>query len=119
MSSVTLSEQVDLRQPHLDQFLTPAFAQLTARESLRDIETALGAHRPKLYQMGFRYGPVKRSTLADANEHRDWRIYTRLRPRTHRQGALYVDAPLGPRAEPAPLVDTTGYALDATVIRLG
>lgn len=103
----------------LDQFRTLAFAQLTARESLRDIETALGAHRAKLYHMGFRGGPVKKSTLADANEHRDWRIYhdfaheliAAVRP-------LYVDAPLGPQAELASLVDTTVYALDATVIRL-
>lgn len=103
----------------LDQFRTLAFAQLTARESLRDIETALGAHRPKLYHMGFRCGPVKRSTLADANEHRDWRIYHDFAHELIAQvRALYVDAPLGPQAALAPLVDTTVYALDATVIRL-
>ena len=57
-----------------DQFLCMAFAQLTGRESLRDIETCLRAMQPKLYHAGIRY-PVSRSTLADANEHRDWRIY--------------------------------------------
>jgi hypothetical protein len=57
-----------------DQFLCMAFAQLTYRESLRDIETCLRAMLPKLYHAGFR-GRIARSTLADANEHRDWRIY--------------------------------------------
>ena len=57
-----------------DQFLCMAFAQLTGRESLRDIETCLRAMQPKLYHAGLRY-PVSRSTLADANENRDWRIY--------------------------------------------
>ena len=58
----------------LDQFLCMAFAQLTYRESLRDIETCLRAVEPKLYHAGIR-GHVSRSTLADANETRDWRIY--------------------------------------------
>src|SRR5574337_2235574 len=58
----------------LDQFLCMAFAQLTYRESLRDIETCLRALQPKLYHAGIR-GAVARSTLADANETRDWRIY--------------------------------------------
>ena len=57
-----------------DQFLCLAFAQLTFRESLRDIETCLRAVGSKLYHAGFR-GKVSRSTLADANESRDWRIY--------------------------------------------
>src|SRR3989449_3174550 len=57
-----------------DQYLAMAFAQLTYRESLRDIETCLGAVGGKLYHMGFRTS-VARSTLADANESRDWRIY--------------------------------------------
>lgn len=57
-----------------DQFLCMAFAQLTGRESLRDIETCLRAMQPKLYHSGIRF-PVSRSTLADANENRDWRIY--------------------------------------------
>ena len=59
---------------HLDQFLCMAFAQLTFRESLQDIETCLRAHSAKLYHLGIR-GSVARSTLADANERRDWRIY--------------------------------------------
>lgn len=59
---------------HLDQFLCMAFAQLTYRESLRDIETCLRAHSAKLYHLGIR-GGIARSTLADANENRDWRIY--------------------------------------------
>jgi hypothetical protein len=57
-----------------DQFLSMAFAQLTYRESLRDIETCLQSIGSKLYHMGFR-SKVARSTLADANESRDWRIY--------------------------------------------
>src|SRR5450756_3178098 len=57
-----------------DQYLAMAFAQLTYRESLRDIETCLGAVGGKLYHMGF-HTSVARSTLADANESRDWRIY--------------------------------------------
>ena len=57
-----------------DQYLAMAFAQLTYRESLRDIETCLGAVAGKLYHMGF-HASVARSTLADANESRDWRIY--------------------------------------------
>ena len=56
------------------QFLCMAFAQLTYRESLRDIEACLRAHSSKLYHLGIR-GRVSRSTLADANELRDWRIY--------------------------------------------
>ena len=59
---------------HLDQFLCMAFAQLTFRESLRDIEVCLRAQDSKLYHLGIR-GHVARSNLADANERRDWRIY--------------------------------------------
>lgn len=58
----------------LDQFLCLAYAQMAGRESLRDIETCLNSHREKLYHIGFR-GSVSRSTLADANERRDWRIF--------------------------------------------
>jgi hypothetical protein len=57
-----------------DQFLAMGFAQLTYRESLRDIEACLRSVSGKLYHMGFR-GKVARSTLADANESRDWRIF--------------------------------------------
>ena len=59
---------------HLDQFLCMAFAQLTYRESLRDIETCLRAHQAQLYHLGIR-GNIAKSTLADANEQRDCRIY--------------------------------------------
>lgn len=59
---------------HLDQFLCVAFAQLTYRESLRDIETCLRAHQAKFYHLGIR-GNIARSTLVDANEQRDCRIY--------------------------------------------
>ena len=96
----------------LDQFLCLAFAQLTYRESLRDIETCLRALQPKLYHMGIR-GRVARSTLADANESRDWRIVadfaqvliTIAKP-------LYVTEPFG--------VDlaATVYAFDSTTIDL-
>jgi hypothetical protein len=58
-----------------DQYLCMAFAQLTYRESLRDIECCLRAMQEKLYHIGIR-GKVSRSTLADANENRDWRIYS-------------------------------------------
>lgn len=57
-----------------DQFRVMAFAQLTYRESLRDIEVCLSAQAAKLYHMGLRHG-IKRSTLADASETRDWRIH--------------------------------------------
>lgn len=63
-----------LKFSHLDQFLCMAFAQLTYRESLRDIETCLRAHQTKLYHLGIR-GNIARSTLANANESRDCRIY--------------------------------------------
>ncbi len=61
-----------------DQFLCMAFAQLTFRESLRDIESCLGSRAGQLYHMGFRAASISRSTLADANEARDWRIYADL-----------------------------------------
>ena len=68
-----------------------AFAQLTYRESLRDIETCLSVHASKLYHMGFRQ-PVRRSTLADANERRDWRIHAALAQRLITQArTLYVE----------------------------
>ena len=96
----------------LDQFLCLAFAQLTYRESLRDIETCLRAMQPKLYHMGIR-GRVARSTLADANETRDWRIYAdfaqTLIPRAR---TLYGAEPLG-----VELAETV-YAFDATTIDL-
>ena len=95
-----------------DQYLCMAFAQLTYRESLRDIEACLRALQPKLYHVGIR-ARVARSTLADANETRDWRIYADFAQALIRTArALYVDEPLA--------VDLTHtvYALDATIIDL-
>jgi len=96
----------------LDQFLLMAFAQLTYRESLRDIEACLRAQPTKLYHMGLR-GTVSRSALADANESRDWRIYAEFAHtliRTARR--LYAQEPLA-----VDLAETV-YALDATTIDL-
>jgi len=96
----------------LDQFLSMAFAQLTYRESLRDIETCLRAARGKLYHMGIR-GPVSRNTLAHANAVRDWRIYqdfAQVLIRSARE--LYLGDPL------AVQLDQTAYALDSTIIDL-
>ena len=95
-----------------DQFLAMAFAQFTYRESLRDIEACLRSMSGKLYHMGFR-GKVARSTLADANENRDWRIYADFaqvligiaRP-------LYAHDPIGVE------LDQGLYALDSTTIDL-
>ena len=89
-----------------------AFAQLTYRESLRDIETCLSAQPAKLYHMGFR-GPVRRSTLADANETRDWRIYAEFAQRLIAQARrLYEgESLLGD-------LNSTVYALDSTTIDL-
>lgn len=96
----------------LDQFLSLAFAQLTYRESLRDIEACLHAQKLKLYHMGIR-GNISKSTLADANEKRDWHIYADFaqvlidiaRP-------LYVDDDFGIELK------ETVYALDSTTIDL-
>ena len=96
----------------LDQYLCMAFAQLTWRESLRDIEACLRAVQPKLYHVGIRTR-IARATMADANETRDWRIYGDFANgliRTAR--TLYVDDPLS-----VDLADTV-YALDATIIEL-
>ena len=96
----------------LNQFLSMAFAQLTYRESLRDIEACLRSQTSKLYHMGFR-GKVSRSALADANESRDWRIFAefaqaliRIARRLYANDSLSVD-----------LAETV-YALDATTIDL-
>jgi len=95
-----------------DQFLSMAFAQLTYRESLRDIEACLRALQPRLYHMGIR-ARIARSTLADANETRDWRIYADFAQvlitdarRLYAHEALGVD------------LAHTVYALDATIIDL-
>jgi hypothetical protein len=96
----------------LDQFLCMAFAQLTYRESLRDIETCLGAQRAKLYHLGIR-GNVSRSSLADANEGRDWRIYFEFAQALIRIARrLYAKEPLGVE------LSETVYALDSTTIDL-
>jgi len=95
-----------------DQWLAMAFAQLTSRESLRDLEASLGARRALLYQMGFR-GRVVRSTLADANERRDWRIFADwAQTLIRRARKLYATEPFALELE------QTVYALDATVIDL-
>ena len=95
-----------------EQYRAMAFAQLTYRESLRDIETCLSAQSAKLYHMGVRE-PVRRSTLADANEMRDWRIYAELAQRLITQARrLYANENLG-----LDLSDTV-YALDSTTIDL-
>jgi Domain of unknown function (DUF4372)/Transposase DDE domain len=95
-----------------DQFLCQAFAQLTFRDSLRDIETCLRAFQPKLYHAGFR-GHVSRSTLADANRVHDWRIFADLaQVLIGRARKLYADEPLAVELE------QTAYALDSTTIDL-
>ena len=95
-----------------DQFLCMAFAQLTFRESLRDIETCLRSLGPKLYHAGFR-GRISRSTLGDANQRRDWRIYFDLAQiLIARARKLYVDERFGVELANA------AYALDATTIDL-
>ena len=95
-----------------EQFRCMAFAQLTYRESLRDIEACLQVQSAKLYHMGF-HQPVRRATLADANETRDWRIYSDYAQHLIAQAkSLYIDEPIGPN-----LTDTV-YALDSTTIDL-
>ena len=95
-----------------EQYRAMAFAQLTYRESLRDIETCLGAQQAKLYHMGLRE-PVRRSTLADANETRDWRIYAEFAQRLIAQARkLYLSEDLGLE------LSNTVYALDSTTIDL-
>jgi Domain of unknown function (DUF4372)/Transposase DDE domain len=95
-----------------DQFLCMAFAQLTYRESLRDIETCLRAVPKKLYHAGLR-GAIARSTLADANEHRDWRIYADFaQVLIAHARRLYTAEGFGVELE------QTAYALDSTTIDL-
>ena len=96
-----------------DQFLAMAFAQLTFRESLRDLETCLRAHQAKLYHAVFRTD-VRRRTLADANRAHDWRIYADLAQILIRHARrLHADEPL------AVELDQTVDALDSTTIDLG
>jgi hypothetical protein len=95
-----------------DQYLAMAFAQLTYRDSLRDIEACLGSVQGKLYHMGFR-GKVARSTLADANESRDWRIFADFAQMLIGMARpLYAHDPIGVDLE------HSLYALDSTTIDL-
>jgi len=95
-----------------EHFRALAFAQLTYRESLRDIEACLSAQSAKLYHMGIR-SPIRRSTLADANERRDWRIYAEFAQRLISQARqLYAEEDLE-----LDLTNTV-YALDSTTIDL-
>ena len=95
-----------------EQFRAMAFAQLTWRESLRDIEASLSANAGKQYAMGFRCA-VRRSTLADANESRDWRIWSDLAALLIRRARkLYANDALGVD------LDNTVYALDSSTIDL-
>jgi len=95
-----------------EQFRIMAFAQLTYRESLRDIEVCLSAQAAKLYHMGFRQ-EIKRATLADANEKRDWRIHAEFAQRLITQARkLYAGDSLAFELE------NTAYALDSTTIDL-
>lgn len=96
-----------------DQYLVMAFAQLTHRESLRDIEACLRAHQSKLYHMGIRAPSVARNTLSKANELRDWRIYADFAQSLIRIARpMYADEDLGLD------LDNTVYALDASTIDL-
>lgn len=95
-----------------DQFLCMAFAQLTYRESLRDIETCLRALQPKLYHAGIR-GFISRSTLAEANENRDWRIYADFAQELiQRARQLYAHEDFGVT------LNQTAYAFDSTTVDL-
>jgi len=96
----------------LDQFLCMTFAQLTYRESLRDIEACLRAHQSKLYHMGIR-GGVSRNTLANANQVRDWRIYADFAQHLIQIArGLYINDGFGVD------LDNTVYALDSSTIDL-
>ena len=96
----------------LDQYLSMAFAQLTYRESLRDIEACLRAQRNKLYHMGIRSN-ISRNTLANANKVRDWRIYAEFaHSLINTARTLYVNDDFGVE------LDQTVYALDSTTIDL-
>lgn len=96
----------------LDQFLCMAFAQLTFRESLRDVEACLRSLKNKLYHIGIR-GKVSRSTLGDANNKRDWRIYADFaQVLIHKARSLYSNEEFGVE------LDNTVYALDSTTIEL-
>jgi len=96
-----------------DQFLAMAFGQLAYRESLRDVVSCLSSHDRKRYHLGFR-ARVTRSTLADANEKRDWRIYRDLAQVLIEQAQkLYIDEP-----DIASDIKASCYAIDSTSIHL-
>jgi transposase len=95
-----------------DQFLSMAFAQLTYRESLRDIQACLRAAQNKLYHMGFR-GKISRNTLANANQVRDWRIYADFA-----QVLISIARPLYAKDNFGLELEQTVYALDSTIIDL-
>jgi len=95
-----------------DQFLCLAFAQITYRESLRDIETCLNSHHEKLYHIGFR-GKISKSTLADANESRDYRIY-----QDFAYHLISIAKKLYQNEEMAIDLDYSLYAFDSTTIDL-
>jgi len=97
----------------LDQYFVMAFAQLTYRESLRDIEACLRAQQSKLYHMGIRSTVVARSTLSKANENRDWRIYADFA-----QALIRIARPLYANEDLGLELDNTVYALDASTIDL-
>ncbi len=97
---------------HLDQSLCMAFAQLTYRESLRDIETCLRAHQAKLYHLGIR-GNIAKSTLSDANEQRDCRIYMDFA-----MSLIQIARKLYASDSLAVALEQTVYALDTTTIDL-
>jgi len=95
-----------------DQFLCMAFGQLTYRDSLRDVVTCLDVLKPKLFHVGIR-GKLSRSTLADANENRDWRIYAEFAQVLIAEArTLYADEDFGVE------LDNTVYALDSSTIDL-
>jgi len=95
-----------------DQYLSMAFAQLTYRESIRDIEACLRSQRYKLYHMGIR-GGISRSTLAKANEQRNWRIYADFA-----QSLIRIARPMYAKEDLGLDLDNTIYALDSTTIDL-
>ena len=95
-----------------NQFLTMAFAQLTYRESLRDIQACLRVAQNKLYHMGFR-GKISRNTLANANQIRDWRIYADFA-----QVLISIARPLYAKDNFGLELEQTVYALDSTIINL-
>ena len=98
--------------PCHSQFLCMAFAQLTYRESLRDIEVCLRAQRQKLYHLGIR-SPVSRNTLANANKQRDWRIYAEVA-----QALIRIARPMYASEDLGLDLDNTVFALDASTVDL-